>query len=122
LWDDGPENWTLPKVEVFYERGVRRAAEICGSVKPEKNELMKTIKYKGVIIKYKGVIIEVWSQTIRFGIGHCITKTWLKRPVEESDIQHVKEAIDVGRASMGAEILELTNNIKKLTGENNDVV
>lgn len=58
-------------------------------------------------IKYKGVIIEVWKQSIRFGLGHHITKTWLKRPVEDTDIDHVKEAIDIGRASMATEMREL---------------
>lgn len=60
-------------------------------------------------IKYKGVIIEVRAQSIRFGVGHCISRVCFKRPVEDTDIDNVKEAIDVGRASMTAETLDLIN-------------
>jgi hypothetical protein len=70
-------------------------------------------------VKYHGVYIQVWEQSIRCLPPGGLTSEvlWLKRPVEDPDIEAIKRVIDAGRAAMAKEIHELRQQKKQLLGE-----
>jgi hypothetical protein len=59
------------------------------------------------VIKYHGIDIRVWEQSIAAGGGITL---WLKRPVEDKDLEAIKAAIDAGRRSLARDLLELDNS------------
>jgi hypothetical protein len=67
-------------------------------------------------IEYHGVFIQVWEQSIRCSPDGS-APLWLKRPVEDPDIEAIKGAIDAGRAAMAKEIRELRQQEERLLGE-----
>ena len=62
-------------------------------------------------IWYKGTTIRVWDQTIIVGGQPSL---WLRRPVEDRDIDAVKQIIDAARYGLAREIRALQKQIDEL--------
>jgi hypothetical protein len=62
-------------------------------------------------IQYKGTTIRVWEQTIIVGGQPSL---WLRRPVEDRDIDAVKQIIDAARYGLIKEIRELQKQTDNL--------
>lgn len=64
-------------------------------------------------IRYQGTTIRVWEQTI--AVGHQ-PGLWLRRPVEDRDIEAVKRFIDAARQGLAQEIRRLREQTDRLIG------
>ena len=62
-------------------------------------------------IRYKGVTISVWEQTISVA---GFPNLWLRRPVEDRDIEGVKGIIDAARHGLAGEIRALRKQTDEL--------
>ena len=57
----------------------------------------------------------MWEQSIAVGLGKIL---WLKRPVEDDDIDAMKAAINAGRRSLAREIKAAQGRGMQLIEEN----
>jgi len=63
------------------------------------------------VVHYKGVTISVWEQTISVS---GFPNLWLRRPVEDRDIEGVKGIIDAARHGLAQEIRALQRQTDEL--------